>query len=90
MVHLLDLLLYATMVTLGAAIMHIIHGSQERAVRAEHTKTEYWRRRYEDLRYNSKPSPMAMLEEAPAPLQLNPKDAWASRVDGQVRNGRRA
>jgi len=88
MIHLLDLLIYAALLALGAALMHIVHGAQEKAVRAEHARTEHWRRAYEDLRYDTKP--FDAPAPAPAPLQLTEQDAWTMRQNGQVKASRRA
>lgn len=90
MIPLLDLLGYLIVLALGATLMYIAWKAQERAVGVERDRADRWRSAYEKLRYETHHAPVATLEEAPAPLQLNPRDAWASRVDGQVRTGRRA
>ena len=90
MMPLLDLLGYLLVLALGAALMHIVDKDRERAVKTERDRTESWKSAYHSLRYDMKPMAMATLEEAPAPLQLSPQDAWASRCNGQVRTGRRA
>ena len=88
MIHLLDLLTYVILLALGALLMRWADETRERAVKAERDRAESWKAAYTTLRYDTKPyeSP----EVAPAPLQLNPQDAWAMRCNGQVRTGRRA
>ena len=84
---LLDLLICIVMVALGATLMHWAHEVKDKAVRKERDRAESWKAAYTSLRYDTKPydSP-----EAPAPLQLNPGDAWATRCNGQTTRGRRA
>lgn len=87
MIHLLDLLIYAALISLGAVLMHRVHDSQENAVKVERDRTERWRHAYEQLRYDTKTEP---AQDVPAPLQLNEQDAWTVRKNGTIMSGRRA
>lgn len=84
---LMDALIYTLLIILGAALMRWVDEAREKAVKRERDRAESWKAAYTALRYDTKPfeSPAA-----PAPLQLNPQDAWVMRHDGQVKAGRRA